>query len=161
MVQNERVTDLIARLRKCGLSNGSSLGPHSGLCDEAADELERLQAELAEFQQAKAEWRAVIFPVSLSDKVWLIKDGSLVMCTIRTLRSRTLGGWTLRLYPLIQDWCAPRVRYYEVNLAQFNKTWFKDLDLAKKAVEEYKKEKINMPGACSVGCHAKGDNRGI
>ena len=133
--QKKRVVELIARLRQRGLSNGASIGQHSGLYDEAADELEHLQAELEEFQTAKAEWRAVIFPVALNEKVWLIREGTLIMCTIRTLRSRALGGWTLRLYPLMQDWCAPRVKYYEVNLAGFNKTWFKDYD---KAVEAQK-----------------------
>ena len=140
MEHRERISELIAELRKRGLSNGSAFGEDCGLFDEAADELERLQGELAEFQQAKAEWRAFIFPVNLSDRVWVIRDGSLTMCTIRTLRSRTLGGWTLRLYPIIQDWCAPRVRYYEVNMAGFNKTWFKDYDKAVEAQKAYKEK---------------------
>lgn len=140
MEQNERVKELIAQLRKRGLSNGSSIGQHSGLYDEAADELERLQAELEEFQTAKAEWRAFIFPVALNEKVWLIREGTLIMCTIRTLRSRALGGWTIRLYPVVQDWCAPRVRYYEVNVAGFNETWFKDHAKALEAQEAYREK---------------------
>ena len=138
---NNRVTELISRLRQQGLSNGSSLGHHSGLCDEAADELERLQAELEEFQKAKAEWRAVIFPVNLADMVYLVRDGTTITCTIRFFKSRALGGWTLRLYPIMQDWCRPTVQYYEVNLARFNKSWFKDSALAEKKAEEQRMKK--------------------
>ena len=59
------VEKLIEHLERRGLSNGSSLGPHSGLYDEAADaftallaENEKLRAELKSkadlvFQQAK------------------------------------------------------------------------------------------------------------
>lgn len=141
MEQNERVTDLIARLRKCGLSNGSSLGPHSGLCDEAADELERLQADLEDFRTAKKDWRAVIFPVNLGDYVYLLRNGSLIPCTIRNFKSRALGSWTVRLFPIFQEWLCNASKCYDVNLAQFNKIWFKDLDLAKKAEEEYKKKR--------------------
>ena len=38
--------DLINSLRKRGLSNPSSLGHHSGLFDEAADAIEKLQAKV-------------------------------------------------------------------------------------------------------------------
>lgn len=45
-------TDIIAELRKHGLSNGGSLGWHSGLCDEAADRLEELSEAV---KQAEAQ----------------------------------------------------------------------------------------------------------
>lgn len=35
------ITEIIAELRKHGLMNGGSLGWHSGVCDEAADLLEK------------------------------------------------------------------------------------------------------------------------
>lgn len=38
---------LIERLRRRGLSNGSALGPHSGLYEEAALAIETLRADLA------------------------------------------------------------------------------------------------------------------
>lgn len=38
---------LIEQLRRRGLSNGSALGPHSGLYDEAATAIETLRADLA------------------------------------------------------------------------------------------------------------------
>lgn len=38
---------LIEHLRRRGLSNGSALGPHSGLCEEAALAIEALRADLA------------------------------------------------------------------------------------------------------------------
>lgn len=39
------VEELICLLKSRGLSNGSALGHHSGLCDEAADVLSALQTE--------------------------------------------------------------------------------------------------------------------
>lgn len=41
----ENVKQLIGDLRKHGLSNGGSLGHHSGLMDEAADALESMMAK--------------------------------------------------------------------------------------------------------------------
>lgn len=38
---------LIEHLRRRGLGNGSALGPHSGLYDEAATAIETLRADLA------------------------------------------------------------------------------------------------------------------
>lgn len=38
---------LIEQLRRRGLSNGSALGPHSGLYEEAATAIETLRADLA------------------------------------------------------------------------------------------------------------------
>ena len=38
---------LIEQLRRRGLSNGSALGPHSGLYEEAAIAIETLRADLA------------------------------------------------------------------------------------------------------------------
>ncbi len=38
---------LIERLRRRGLSNGSALGPHSGLYEEAATAIETLRTDLA------------------------------------------------------------------------------------------------------------------
>lgn len=48
------IKSLIDELRKHGLSNGSSLGYHSGLMDDAADTIEQL---LAELKNAKTEAR--------------------------------------------------------------------------------------------------------
>lgn len=45
MTSNEKVADLVKQLRKHGLSNGSSLGHHSGLYDAAADMIETLLIE--------------------------------------------------------------------------------------------------------------------
>lgn len=39
------IENLVEQLRARGLTNGSSLGWHSGLLEEAADALEKLQAE--------------------------------------------------------------------------------------------------------------------
>lgn len=39
--------ELIEHLRRRGLGNGSALGPHSGLYDEAATAIETLRADLA------------------------------------------------------------------------------------------------------------------
>lgn len=50
----EYIQILVEELRKRGLSNGASTGYHSGLMDEAADTIERLQAEL---KTAKTEAR--------------------------------------------------------------------------------------------------------
>lgn len=40
------IDELIEQLRRKGLSRASALGYHSGLFDEAADALEKLQSEL-------------------------------------------------------------------------------------------------------------------
>ena len=42
----ENIENIVTELRKRGLSNGSSLGWHSGLMDEAADVIEQLQTEV-------------------------------------------------------------------------------------------------------------------
>lgn len=44
------IEKLIELLKRRGLSNGNSLGPHSGLCDEAADTLSALKAENEKLQ---------------------------------------------------------------------------------------------------------------
>lgn len=53
------IEKLIEHLERRGLSNGSSLGPHSGLYDEAADALTALLAEnerlRAELERVKVE----------------------------------------------------------------------------------------------------------
>ncbi len=58
------IEKLIEQLSARGLSNGSSLGYHSGLFDEAATALSTLQAEneklRAELEQVKAERDAAI-----------------------------------------------------------------------------------------------------
>lgn len=46
----ENIKILIDELRKCGLSNGGALGHHSGLMDEAADLIEKQQAEIEEYK---------------------------------------------------------------------------------------------------------------
>ncbi len=45
MASREEVMELVEQLRKRGLSNGSSLGQHSGLYEAAADVIESLLAE--------------------------------------------------------------------------------------------------------------------
>ena len=45
MASREEARELVEQLRKRGLSNGSSLGQHSGLYDEAADLIEALLEE--------------------------------------------------------------------------------------------------------------------
>lgn len=42
--------EIIKGLRKIGLSNGVSLGFHSGLCDIAADLIAQLQAKIEELE---------------------------------------------------------------------------------------------------------------
>lgn len=58
------IEKLIEQLSARGLSNGSSLGYHSGLFDEAAAALSTLQAEneklRAELEQVKAERDAAL-----------------------------------------------------------------------------------------------------
>ena len=58
------IENLIEQLRARGLSNGSSLGYHSGLFDEAATALSTLQAEneklRAELEQVKRKRNAAI-----------------------------------------------------------------------------------------------------
>ena len=51
------IDELIEQLRRKGLSRASALGYHSGLFDEAADALKKLQAEL---EQVKAERDAAV-----------------------------------------------------------------------------------------------------
>lgn len=124
--------------------SGYSKGAVDG-AESAKTELQPLMAELEEFRKAKAEYRAVIFPVSMADRVYLIRNDGITLCTIRNIKTKSLGGWTMRLYPLTQDWCAPRVTYYEVNIAQFNKTWFKDHDKAVAALNEHRAKKGLKP----------------
>lgn len=45
MASREEARELVEQLRKRGLSNGGSLGCHSGLYDEAADMIEALLQE--------------------------------------------------------------------------------------------------------------------
>ena len=58
------IEKLIEQLNARGLSNGSSLGYHSGLFDEAATALSTLQAEneklRAELEEAKRERESAI-----------------------------------------------------------------------------------------------------
>ena len=53
------IEKLIEHLERRGLSNGSSLGPHSGLYDEAADALTALLAENEKLQKLYQEEKAV------------------------------------------------------------------------------------------------------
>lgn len=54
------IDELIEQLRRKGLSRASALGYHSGLFDEAADALEKLQAEneklRVELEQVKQKY---------------------------------------------------------------------------------------------------------
>ena len=63
------VEKLIEHLERRGLSNGSSLGPHSGLYDEAADaftallaENEKLRAELEQMKKNMRENGIIVIP---------------------------------------------------------------------------------------------------
>lgn len=47
------IDELIEQLRRKGLSRASALGYHSGLFDDAADALEKLQAELEQVKQER------------------------------------------------------------------------------------------------------------
>lgn len=73
----ENVKSLIDELRKHGLSNGSSLGYHSGLMDEAADTIEQL---LKELKNAKTEaYKEFIEKVKEnSNKIDVVCSGALV-----------------------------------------------------------------------------------
>ena len=99
--------------------------------------------EQAEHQKAVNEWRAVTFPVNIADHVYLLRrnHGDILSCTIHTIRSRALGGWTFRLANEMPDWLCNAGEYYEVNLAQFGKTWFKDLNEARTAQAELRKKR--------------------
>lgn len=69
------IDELIEQLRRKGLSRASALGYHSGLFDEAADALEKLQAEL---EQVKRERDAA---VSDLETVMAYGGGNLDTCT--------------------------------------------------------------------------------
>lgn len=57
--------EVVKELRRRGLSNGTTLGYHSGLFEAAADMIESLQAQLAEAQ--KREKAAVEDLVAIGD----------------------------------------------------------------------------------------------
>ena len=67
------IKELIEQLNARGLSNGSSLGYHCGLFDEAATALSTLQAEnnklRAELEKVKAERDATISAANELDKI--------------------------------------------------------------------------------------------
>ena len=67
------IKELIEQLNARGLSNGSSLGYHCGLFDEAATALSTLQAEnnklRAELEKVKAERDAAISAANELDKI--------------------------------------------------------------------------------------------
>ena len=67
------IEELIEQLNARGLSNGSSLGYHCGLFDEAATALSTLQAEnnklRAELEKVKAERDAAISAANELDKI--------------------------------------------------------------------------------------------
>lgn len=124
--------------------SGYSKGAVDG-AESAKAEQQPLMAELEEFQKARAEYRAIIFPVNLGEDVYLLRDCSLIPCTIRNFKSRAIGGWTVRLAPQIQDWLCNAGKYYDVALVQFNKTWFKDRDKAIDALNERRVKKGMKP----------------
>ena len=82
------IEKLIEQLSARGLSNGSSLGYHSGLFDEAATALSTLQAESeklrAELEQVKAERDAAKYPEVLE-----AVDGLMEFSRTRM----SIGGW--------------------------------------------------------------------
>ncbi len=51
------IENLVEQLRARGLTNGSSLGWHSGLLEEAADALEKLQAENVKLRDSRYRWK--------------------------------------------------------------------------------------------------------
>ena len=61
------IDELIEQLRRKGLSRASALGYHSGLFDEAAVALEKLQAEL---ERAKRERDAAIEDIRKLCPAW-------------------------------------------------------------------------------------------
>ena len=121
----------------CGSENGYDPEYCPGVCTYG-----ELLKEQAEHEKAVKEWRTVEFPVNMANKVYLVRESGVEVCTIRNIKSKALGSWTFRLWPITQDWMlAIRGQYFEVNLAQFGKTWFADYDLAKAAYEERRAKK--------------------
>ena len=59
------VEKLIEHLERRGLSNGSSLGPHSGLYDEAADAFTALLAENEKLQKMYQEEKVICHETQL------------------------------------------------------------------------------------------------
>ena len=89
------IEKLIEQLSARGLSNGSSLGYHSGLFDEAATALSTLQAEneklRAELEQVKAERGALI-----EDFVDYVTGGvpnRAIFCKNRCSKCVDMRGW--------------------------------------------------------------------
>ena len=58
------IEKLIEQLSARGLSNGSSLGYHSGLFDEAATALSTLQAENAQLRESRDHWKRLAHELS-------------------------------------------------------------------------------------------------
>lgn len=79
------IEKLIEQLSARGLSNGSSLGYHSGLFDEAATALSALQAEneklRAELEQVKRERDAAVEDIPHECKTCLYHTVSFNGCT--------------------------------------------------------------------------------
>lgn len=116
----------------CGSENGYDPEYCPGICTYG----ELLKAQ-EEHEKNVKEWRTVEFPVNIADRVYLVRKGGVIGCTIRYIKSNALGGWTFRLCPIAQDWMsAVRYEYYEVNLVHYSKSWFKDPKEAQAAWEE-------------------------
>lgn len=79
------IKELIEQLNARGLSNGSSLGYHCGLFDEAATALSTLQAEnnklRAELEKVKAERDAAISAISHTCETCLFHAVTFNGCT--------------------------------------------------------------------------------
>ena len=89
------IEKLIEQLRRKGLSNGSALGHHCGLFEEAATALSTIQAEneklRAELEQVKAERGALI-----EDFVDYVTGGvpnPAIFCKNRCSKCVDMRGW--------------------------------------------------------------------
>jgi len=60
------VKTIVDELRKRGLSNGTTIGYHSGLMDEAADTIEQLQAEIEKKNEDIEKWQKVNFDLCIA-----------------------------------------------------------------------------------------------
>lgn len=120
---------------------GSEKGYDPEYCPSICEYGEMLK-EQTEHEKAVKEWRAVEFPVNMSDLVYYVRDNGVEICRIVNIKSKVLGSWVFRISPIGEDWLlALRGTYFEVNLAQYDKTWFKDRELAQSAYKERRAKK--------------------